>query len=231
MELFTDPDDWEAQALLPARLLAGTDPQVRTKLREAERHLYLLILEGLGSQPTGSTLAYEVQTLVGELWIIERHLKALGEVEGVARELEAILRDAERSLGAPTLDSGPPVGDDPGIRPFILSLSCQEHFQTCIRKVGEGVTALRRAPERPDPPGRPNQADRQEWLSALLADLRWVMKVLREHIATRAEISCLRPGETRLCSMANFLARSLEKPAERLERAVRGVAVIQEADS
>ena len=210
----SDPDDWEARALLPARLLAGADPETREKLQKAGKYLYLLILEGLGSEPTGSTLAYEFQTLLGELRILQRHLQAAGDLESITVELDSVLADAEGHLRALKMapvaeDSG--LGDDPGLRPFILSLSCHPAYQTAIRTLGEGASALR---------GKP---DRTQWLSALLMDLRWVRTVLRHHIAARAEISCLRPGECCLCSMASLLSRSLRRAEEQLEQVVEAL--------
>ena len=203
----SDPGDWEAQALLPARLLAGTDPETREKLQKAGKYLYLLILEHLGPEPAGPTLAYEFQTLIGELQILHHSLQAVMGMEPIAEELGSVLRETLAHLEPlETQVWGP---KDSGIRPFALSLSQDPQYQESMQALGEGMGTLRHEPSR------------EQWLTALLLDLRWVMTVLQQHIARRTEMSSIRPEDCYLCSTAGLLARSLERTAEMLQEALR----------
>ena len=209
-----EPSDWEAEALLPARLLAGTPPVVREKVRRVERCLYLLILEQLKPEPGAPALAHEIRALMEELSIVARALRGICGIDGleaVAGALDEILRETIPLLEPPgTLpdEDDEPLGKEGGIRPFAFQLSRDPLFQDTAQALGEFMAALQAEPGR------------SERLAALYQDLLWIRSVLRHHIARRGEISCLRQGESVLCSTAGMLASRLEIPLEGLRQAL-----------
>ncbi len=205
-----EPADWEAEALLPARLLAGTPPAVREKVRRVERCLYLLILEQLKPEPGAPALAHEVRALVTELAIVSRALHGLDGLEAVAGALDAVLRETLPSLEAlGTLSNAEsePAGEG-GIRPFAFQLSRDPLFRDTAQALGDFLSSLQ------------IESGRAERLAALYQDLLWIRAVLQHHIARRGEISCLRQGESVLCATAGMLASRLEAPLEGLRQAV-----------
>ncbi len=209
-----EPADWEAEALLPARLLAGTPPAVREKVRRVERCLYLLILEQLKPEPGAPALAHEVRALVAELSIVARALHGICGIDGleaVAGALDEILRETVPLLDPPGAlpeeEAATPAAEG-GIRPFAFQLSRDPLFRDTAQALGDFLASLQIEPGR------------SERLAALYQDLLWIRAVLKHHIARRGEISCLRQGDSALCATAGMLASRLEAPLEGLRQAV-----------
>jgi len=209
---------WEAQVLFPARLLAGAPPPARAKLEAAGRALYTLILEGFNTDESQRPLLVELQPLVVELIQITHSLRGLEGLDEVAHELEPLVTATLEelvALGSAERIEESAAQNEAG-RPFARTLSSEPEFQEAITALSEGLSALCGTPPA-------------EGLAlALATDLRWIHTVLECHIANRAEVSGIGPGEIRLCDLAGRLAAQLRSPSERLVAITR---TLQEDDT
>jgi len=191
----SEPQDWESEALLPARLLAGTPPAVQAAARRMERCLYLWILERLEPESGAPALGQEVAALVGELATLVDGLRELDGPRPVIQGLEVAVSEA-----CTLLDLHSPASQGRGVRHFALQLSGDSLFRDTLQAFGGLLGAVRREPGR----------DKQ--LAALYRDLLWIRAVLQQHIARRGEISSLQQGDSVLCAIAGMLASRLEAP-------------------
>ncbi len=207
-------EDWESQALFPARLLVGLPPEAQRKLRRAGTRLYALMMEDFepDSAQKGPTLAQELRALVEELWILHHTACTIQGLAAVSTVLEQILAQTAEELGmpggaaadVPTGQAGPSM---PPIRPFLLILKHQPEHREILTDLGDGLAALTR---KATPP---------QWRRALAIDLMWVRTVLERYIASRGDLSELSPGDTALCGLAARLAQELAHPIALLHTA------------
>jgi hypothetical protein len=200
-------EDWESQALFPARLLVGLPPEAQRKLLRAGTRLYAVMMEDFEPDCAqgGPTLALELRALVEELWILHHTARTIRGLEAVSTALEQILLQTAEELAMPgsaaaELATGQAAPSMPPIRPFLLILKRQPEHREILTDLGDGLAAL---PRKATPP---------QWRRALAIDLRWVRTVLERYIAIRGELSELRPGDTALCGLAARLAQALAHP-------------------
>ncbi len=210
------PEDWESQALFPARLLVGLPLEAQRKFRRAGARLYAVMMEDFepDSEKRAPTLAEELRSLVEELLILHRTSRAVAGLEAVATALGQILKETVHEISEPnqngsalsTKDRRPAVSP---VRPYLITLSRQLEHREILTDLGDGLATLAREPTL------------DEWLSALVIDLMWVRTVLEQHIAIRGEISGLGQGDSALCGLAKWLAKRLAHPIA-LAQAARG---------
>jgi hypothetical protein len=194
-----EPQDWEAEALLPARVLAGVSPAVQAAARRLERCLYLWLLEHLEEDPGAPAITHEVAALVAELATVAGALRELNGPASVVRGVETALAEA-----CTLLHLQPPSSKEgENQRPFALQLSGDSLFRDTLHAFGGLFAAVGAVGGAPD---------REARLAALCRDLLWIRAVLQQHIARRGEISCLREGDSLVCTVAGILASRLEAP-------------------
>jgi hypothetical protein len=222
-----DPNDWESQALFPARLLMGFPAEVRQKLQQAGADLYLMILEGLkeSSEPPGSQVARDLRSLMAELMDLVKWAEGVTEAGAVTASLREILDQASEAMIAlgheplPDATDGVPAEPwDPlrALRPFLREMVKDLRHRRGLANLATGLAA---AAPRPTP---------GQWLEALALDLGWIQTVLERHIAPRGEISALESGDSALCRLAGRLGEGLQRPLEELSQIVR-LASLEEA--
>jgi hypothetical protein len=201
MSLTFEPQDWEAEALLPARVLAGAPTAVQAAARQLERCLYLWILEQLEEDPGAPAITQEVEALVQELATVAGALREVGAPEAISDGLETALSEACTLLHLQPASSKEGAGQ----RPFALQLSGDTLFRDTLHAFGGLFAAVGGTP------------DREAQLAALYRDLLWIRAVLQQHIARRGEISCLQEGDSVVCTVAGILASRLEAPIASLQ--------------
>ena len=213
LETLTDlPDSWEDFVLFPARFVVYAPHDVRLALHTFGKTLYRLILCQSGAVNTGtdaSPVRHEVEALLAELVLIHGFCKRNPAFERAGEHLVPLL-ELGKSRFLEVTEECPRAFQQqfpPAIRPF-LETRLDRVYLRSIADLGEILRRL--CTEVPSLP---------ELASALVFDLRWVGRVLAEHVAVRASVASLDSTDTHLASLADDLAREIRHSIAELIKA------------